>query len=729
MKRFLPFALALLLTLPASLAAQEVSPAKKKLYGTAQIALRQYLSKQRAARGTAGEEPFSGIVTTSAPNEVRDSVLAWGGKCTVIDEEVVTIALPFSHLERLAEMACVARIDQARRARPLLHVARAMMNVDDVHAGKDLDSPFAGKGVLVGIVDGGFQYDHIAFKNAAQQSRIKASWNHYSGDAPQEQAPSKSFDGDAGTGGHATHVANIAAGSPIAGNNLRGVAPEADLAFVSTTFNTADLLEEAKWLRDYAKKMGQPIVINMSLGSQDGPHDGTDGYSKAMNRLLGEGTILVGAMGNEGEGALHAQHLFTQAGESKTLLLNNKYQGKQCEGACLYVSGTKTDKRSHLSFKPFVYNAGTKQRNYLTPAAWQNVTEQYIDEDSQKEGYYLLVDKLKAICTQAGVTKDADGYIGVEIIGEANAGFHAWAFYFDRGYGEFIAKDGLGIDGDDKYCVSEAAAAVTDAIAVGSCNGAPAFTSAYDGKGYAFGAATPQFGVSYFSSRGPYLGQGNKPDVVAPGHTISSAICKHPTAQFDNSDISIVSAVQAKTGIAVSHENYASASTLKTDYYGVMSGTSMAAPAVTGCIALWLQVNPKLTPADIKEVIKATAYKHPLYGSAEWDENRGYGVIDAYAGLKEVLKRSVGVREILNAEQPVTFSKESEGWRVLFNNNESYAHISLRNLSGATLWAQQIASPRCGDEVNVDLSPLTPGVYLICVETTRGQIVRKVMKR
>lgn len=39
-------------------------------------------------------------------------------------------------------------------------------------------------------------------------------------------------------------------------------------------------------------------------------------------------------------------------------------------------------------------------------------------------------------------------------------------------------------------------------------------------------------------------------------------------------------------------------------YYGVMNGTSMATPVVTGIIALWLQANPDLTPADIVRIMQ-----------------------------------------------------------------------------------------------------------------------------
>ena len=72
--------------------------------------------------------------------------------------------------------------------------------------------------------------------------------------------------------------------------------------------------------------------------------------------------------------------------------------------------------------------------------------------------------------------------------------------------------------------------------------------------------------------------------------------------------------------------------------WGVMSGTSMAAPTVAGIIAQWLQINPNLSPGDIKNVIAETAIKD----SFTQDPNTGYrfgpnGKIDAMAGARYLL--------------------------------------------------------------------------------------------
>ena len=46
----------------------------------------------------------------------------------------------------------------------------------------------------------------------------------------------------------------------------------------------------------------------------------------------------------------------------------------------------------------------------------------------------------------------------------------------------------------------------------------------------------------------------------------------------------------------------------RTHYYGIMEGSSMAAPHAAGIIALWLQAKPNMTCDDVRALIKETSY-------------------------------------------------------------------------------------------------------------------------
>lgn len=61
-------------------------------------------------------------------------------------------------------------------------------------------------------------------------------------------------------------------------------------------------------------------------------------------------------------------------------------------------------------------------------------------------------------------------------------------------------------------------------------------------------------------------------------------------------------------------------------YYTHMSGTSMAAPHVAGIVALMLEANPSLTPAEIKDILQFTS--QPMENYATWEA--GWGFVDAY---------------------------------------------------------------------------------------------------
>ncbi|HLU87586.1 MAG TPA: S8 family serine peptidase, partial [Taishania sp.] len=84
-----------------------------------------------------------------------------------------------------------------------------------------------------------------------------------------------------------------------------------------------------------------------------------------------------------------------------------------------------------------------------------------------------------------------------------------------------------------------------------------------------------------------------------------------------------------------------------TYHFARFSGTSMSSPVVTGVCALLWEVNPYLTPRQVKEIIINTARQDnntgvlPSTGDPRW----GYGKLNAMAALKEVLLL-VGLDEI-----------------------------------------------------------------------------------
>ena len=188
-----------------------------------------------------------------------------------------------------------------------------------------------GQGVLIAILDSGIDYQHPDFISETGESRIIALWDQTGGSTPppigfqfgslytqsmitaaltdSSLVPSKDLIG------HGTHVAGIAAGNGRASNGEHiGVAPEAELVIVKLADSdgygfskTTSLMRGIQFAIQTAISLNRPLVINMSLGTNDGGHDGFSLFETYIddmtNRWL---TSIVIAAGNQGNARFHA---------------------------------------------------------------------------------------------------------------------------------------------------------------------------------------------------------------------------------------------------------------------------------------------------------------------------------------------------------------------------------------------------------------------------------------
>lgn len=121
--------------------------------------------------------------------------------------------------------------------------------------------------------------------------------------------------------------------------------------------------------------------------------------------------------------------------------------------------------------------------------------------------------------------------------------------------------------------------------------------------------------MTVFSSRGRTAFDNlSKPDLVAPGRKMVSL--RSPGSALDT---------------LFPERQVAATGALTADYYR-LSGTSMAAPVVAGVVALMVERNPTLSPAQIKRRLKSTATAL-TFGTAF---ERGAGLVNAYAAVSSV---------------------------------------------------------------------------------------------
>lgn len=97
-------------------------------------------------------------------------------------------------------------------------------------------------------------------------------------------------------------------------------------------------------------------------------------------------------------------------------------------------------------------------------------------------------------------------------------------------------------------------------------------------------------------------------------------------------------------------------------YYTTMSGTSMATPHVAGIVALMLEANPLLSPAEVKQILEQTATNMPGYET--WEV--GFGYVNAYAAIDKAFN-DTAYGKTLNATQTFYSNVESSTERKEFS--------------------------------------------------------------
>ncbi|WP_283704939.1 S8 family peptidase [Clostridium perfringens] len=178
-----------------------------------------------------------------------------------------------------------------------------------------------GEGILVGFLDTGIDYTHNAFKDADGNTRIEYIYDLENGivydknkinEALKSENPF-SVVPEIDLSGHGTHVAGIAcAGGNINFDNY-GVAYKSSIAMVKITGENSlraalstQLMRGLKFLMDKSNEVNKPLVVNISLSTNDGSHNGSsllEKYIQTFTQL--QKAVIVVAAGNEGNSAHH----------------------------------------------------------------------------------------------------------------------------------------------------------------------------------------------------------------------------------------------------------------------------------------------------------------------------------------------------------------------------------------------------------------------------------------
>ncbi|MFY9268696.1 MAG: S8 family peptidase [Candidatus Manganitrophaceae bacterium] len=595
----------------------------------------------------AGGEPLVGTILRFQGD--LTGVEKLGGRVESIIGDIATVDIPLNAVELVSKLPNVVYIEAPRRMRPRLDVSVPATRADTLRGGTPPNwTGRTGKNVVIGIIDSGIDWCHGDFiddTGSQPQSRVLFLWDQDLTPQSGESAPDVGGDGNpandygveytasqmtaaladcnlapesrkvrsADTEGHGTHVAGIAAGNGSATGNSQppfryvGMAPEADLIIVkSEAFTSADILNGISYIQARAAEMGKPSVINLSLGSDLGPHDGTGSYERGLDNASGVGKVIVGAAGNEGDVDIHASGTVSQGGstpvglsvpaDSEEEMLDFWYAGADKTGVSVNFPG-KGDCTTP------VINPGDPKFLKETTCGRIEILSSGVDPLNGDREIFIVLSSMQ--------NAPIDGEWRVTLSGTVitNGRFDGWV--------EFKGDPAKNIEFTDPTQIDRSmtltdTGTATRPISVGAYN----TKNRWNSLG---GAAVPAVpitlgNIASFSSRGPRRTCSDtpqcpsiqKPEIAAPGSFIMSA--------FSSETLPIPNPLSRDPdGVHV-----------------VNSGTSMAAPHVTGAVALLLEAAPTLTWDQVKALLTGSAKADSFTATAP-NNTWGFGKLDVKA--------------------------------------------------------------------------------------------------
>ena len=498
--------------------------------------------------------------------------------------------------------------------------------------------PEDGSGVVVGICDWGFDFTHKNFRNADGTTRLLCLWDQRGVGDPLAPAPYgygrlltrpainaalKTSDpcgtlgyhpasGDpTNTGSHGTHVADILAGNRREPGSEVGLASGADLVFVhlatprlgelANLGDSVGLLEGLDFCRRQAA--GRPCVLHLSAGKTGGEKRGQSPIERAVDAMLVEpGIVLVQSVGNYASTAMHTH---ARLGPDQRYVINwiipeNDRTPNELE---IWYSGEDVFDVTLIAPGGREFTLPLDQRMRLGDdfSSWGNFYHRLHEPNSGLN--HIVVFLYPA--APAGMWRVA--LHGREIV---DGRLHAW-----------IERDASGRF-QSRFLKSQASSRYTTnticncyrAIAVG----------AYDGT-------QPDRPPTRFSSRGPTADGRQKPELAAPGYMIRAARSMPRNGWRDG---------QSRLT--------------------VKSGTSMAAPWVSGTVALMFQAAGRpLSIHEIRRALIGSTDPHPgPKGLSSTRLGYGYLNVDGAVAAARLLRDGAQPR----ATPPETAEADEVGW-------------------------------------------------------------------
>ncbi len=568
-------------------------------------------------------------------------------------KSIITISVPISRFVEFTELDGLLAVEAETIGAPHMDVARPAVLATEVNNGvSPLPKAYTGKNVLIGVIDAGFDYSHPAFYDSLKHKlKIIRVWEQgsestvhpikfgYGRELFNEQEILASGS-DHPYFSHGTHVAAITAGSPEpTQGKYTGIAPDAELVIVGLkmprpseyAYETAavNFIDAYAYLFAYADSCHKPMIVNLSWGLPIDSKDGKSLFSQALELLTGKGKIAAVSAGNDGDSKIHcfmnfsadtAHHTFTthpttMTGSPKRIWLDFwGEQGKDFSVKLSIINNNVSRKivaetefidmpQDGTVDRTLIYNGDTVAVEFIvTPSAQNGKPHTIVLLEGKKKQYFRIDVRAKSGSVHiSNWARRTDGY-------------------FTAHFGTL--SDTSATDGTTDYTISDWGCGKS-VIAVGAVATKKTFTNEA-GDELSYSGINELGEIASFSSLGPTNDGEIKPDICAPGFAVVSAVNSLDTAYFAKGP--------SVSSVILHVDHYG-----KSYPYGIMAGTSMSCPVVSGCIALMLEADSTLTPAEVLAYLKRNAIHDKFTGDALPNNTWGSGKINLFASIKDVL--------------------------------------------------------------------------------------------